>query len=190
MGFCLFNNIALAARHGQALGAERVLILDWDVHHGNGTQDIFWEDGSVLFCSTHQAPLYPGSGRREERGAGAGLDTTINCPLPAGSGGAQVLAALRQQVLPAVERFQPQLVLISAGFDAMAGDPLADLRLTPEDIGQLTALALEIADRHADGRLVSLLEGGYDLVNLAAGASAHVGALLGDPAPSLGNTPH
>lgn len=179
MGFCLFNNVALAARHGQALGAERVLILDWDVHHGNGTQDIFWSDASVLFCSTHQAPLYPGSGRRNERGGGPGEGFTINCPLPAGSGGAQVMAVLREHLLPAVERFRPQLLLISAGFDAMAGDPLADQRLSPGDISLITAQALELADRHADGRLVSLLEGGYELANLAAGAVAHVGALLG-----------
>jgi acetoin utilization deacetylase AcuC-like enzyme len=181
MGFCLFNSIAVAARHLQAAhGIARVLILDWDVHHGNGTQDIFAEDASVLFCSSHQAPHYPGSGARSERGRGAGEGFTVNAPLPAGSDGAAVLGAWRELLLPAAEAFAPQFVLISAGFDARAGDPLGDFQLTDADFASLTRLAMDLAERHAGGRLVSVLEGGYDLPGLAAAGAAHMGALLGD----------
>lgn len=179
MGFCLYNSVALAARHAQAMcGAERVLIVDWDVHHGNGTQAIFWRDPSVLFCSVHQSPLYPGGGSAAERGEGPGLGLTLNCPLPPGSGGAEVLGVLRSQLLPAADRFRPSLVLVSAGFDGMRGDPLADFALTADDLTALTALVRGIAERHGEGRLVSVLEGGYRLDNLAAGVVAHVGALL------------
>jgi acetoin utilization deacetylase AcuC-like enzyme len=182
MGFCLYNNVAVAARHAQAVcGVERVLILDWDVHHGNGTQAIFWRDPSVLYCSVHQMPLYPGSGLPEERGEGPGAGATLNLPLPAGAAGQQMLQALRNQLDPLLEGFRPQLVLVSAGFDAMAGDPLADLRLSAADVTALTELALGYAERDAQGRLVSLLEGGYNLHNLAAAAVAHVGALLAGP---------
>ena len=131
MGFCILNNIALAARRAQQRhGLERVLIVDWDVHHGNGTQDVFYEDGSVFFFSTHQAPWYPGTGRASETGAGAGQGTTLNCPLPAGSGREEMIAAFRDRLQPAMETFRPQLVLISAGFDSRAGDPLGQFRLT------------------------------------------------------------
>jgi acetoin utilization deacetylase AcuC-like enzyme len=182
MGFCIYNNVAVAARHAQAAcGAERVLILDWDVHHGNGSQEIFWRDPSVFYCSLHQMPLYPGSGRAREQGEGPGAGTTLNLPLPAGSGGEAMRRALHQQLDPLLERFRPSLLLVSAGFDAMAGDPLADLRLNAADVTALTKLALEYAERYAQGRLVSLLEGGYNLDNLAAGAVAHVGALLAGP---------
>ncbi len=178
MGFCIFNNIAVAARHAQkAHGIERVLIVDWDVHHGNGTQDIFYGDGSVLFFSTHQWPLYPGTGRRSETGIGAGAGLTINCPLAAGAGRALVLGAMREQLEPAAERFAPELVMISAGFDSGAGDPLGGFLLRDEDFAEMTELVMGIAEKHAKERIVSVLEGGYGLRVLGSAVAAHVGAL-------------
>lgn len=163
MGFCIFNNIAIAAEAArQRFGVRRPLILDWDVHHGNGTQDIFYEDAGVFYCSVHQWPSYPGTGAAEERGRGAGLGATLNLPLPPGSGDAEYIAALRDRFLPAAEAFQPDLILVSAGFDAHHLDPLAQMEVTTEGFRAMASLAMEAARRTpAKGRLVACLEGGY-----------------------------
>jgi len=180
MGFCILNNVALAARYAQRRhGLERALIIDWDVHHGNGTQEIFYSDPSVLFFSTHQWPLYPGTGRADETGDGAGQGTTMNFPFPAGSGREEILGAVENALMPAADRFRPGLVLISAGFDSRLGDPLGRFTLSDEDFADLTRRAMEIADRCAGSRVVSMLEGGYDLGGLASAAAAHVDALMG-----------
>ena len=174
MGFCLFNNIAVAARYAQRKhGAERVLIADWDVHHGNGTQDIFYADRSVFFFSTHQSPWYPGTGDERETGVG----NTMNRPLPAGSGRDEILGAFRNKLIPAMKDFRPDLVLISAGFDSRAGDPLGQFLLDDGDFAELTSLLREIADQYAEGRLMSVLEGGYSLPGLTRAVAAHAGAL-------------
>jgi acetoin utilization deacetylase AcuC-like enzyme len=176
MGFCFFNNAAIAARHAQTKhGAERVAIVDWDVHHGNGSQDIFWADPSVLFCSTHQMPLYPGSGAVSERGD---HDTIVNAPLRPGDDGETFREAFESRILPRLEDFRPDLIIISAGFDAHWRDPLANLRLEAADFAWATRKVMESARRHAGGRIVSLLEGGYDLQGLGESTAAHVAALM------------
>ena len=179
MGFCVLNNIALAARYARRrLGIERVLIVDWDVHHGNGTQDIFYEDGSVFVFNTHQSPWYPGTGAASETGRGAGKGTTLNCPFPAGSGRTEILGAFEGKLVCSMEEFRPGLVLISAGFDSREGDPLGGFKLRDKDFADLTRVVREIAEKTAEGRVVSLLEGGYHLTGLASAATAHVRALL------------
>jgi acetoin utilization deacetylase AcuC-like enzyme len=178
MGFCLFNNIAIAARYAQKKhGVERVVIADWDVHHGNGTQDIFYADPSVFFFSTHQSPWYPGTGAEDETGEGKATGTKMNYPFPSGSGRDQILTVFQNKLAAAMTAYQPDLVMISAGFDSRAGDPLGQFRLTDTDFTDLTNIMLEIADKHAHGRLVSVLEGGYNLDGLTKGVSAHVQAL-------------
>jgi acetoin utilization deacetylase AcuC-like enzyme len=174
MGFCLFNNIAIAARYAQRRhSAERVAIVDWDVHHGNGTQDIFYSDGSVMFFSTHQSPWYPGTGAEGETGEGAGKGRTINCPFPAGSGREEILGAVEHRLIPRLNEFRPDLVMISAGFDSRSGDPLGRFLLSDADFAELTRTLFEVADKHAHGKLISVLEGGYNLDGLTRAVYAH-----------------
>jgi acetoin utilization deacetylase AcuC-like enzyme len=178
MGFCLFNNIAIAARYAQRrYGIERAAIVDWDVHHGNGTQEIFYRDPSVFFFSTHQWPWYPGTGAADETGEGAGSGSTLNCPFPAGAGRDLILGAFRDRWMPRMEKFQPGLILISAGFDSRLGDPLGHFRLTDADFADLTTLVMETAGKHCGGRIVSVLEGGYNPEGLSRAVAAHADAL-------------
>jgi acetoin utilization deacetylase AcuC-like enzyme len=174
MGFCLLNNVAIAAAALRARGRERVAILDRDVHHGNGTQHLFERDPSVFYASLHQWPLYPGTGAAEERGLGAGEGATLNCPMEPGTRDADWITALEAEVLPAFEAFEPDFVLISAGFDAHERDPLADVRLSEDGFRVLTRRMVELAAARCGGRLVSVLEGGYDLQALASSVEAHV----------------
>ena len=177
-GFCLFNNVAVAARHAQSrYGIERVAILDFDVHHGQGTQAVVELDRTLFYGSTHQYPLYPGTGSPRERGID---NNVVNVPLPAGAGGPEFRAAWGDRILPALDRFEPELVIISAGFDAHAADPLAGLEVETEDFVWLTQEFLAIADQYAQGRVVSVLEGGYDLTALAESVATHVRTLMRD----------
>ncbi|PUB17009.1 histone deacetylase family protein [Yoonia sediminilitoris] len=174
MGFCFFGSVAVGAKHAlDHHGLDRVAIVDFDVHHGNGTQDLVEDDPRILFCSTHQSPLYPGTGAAHE----VGVDNVLNVPLPGGTGSKGFRDAMERLVLPRIDAFSPQLLIISAGFDAHAADPLAGMELQTEDFGWVTERLCDLADKHCQGRVVSSLEGGYDLAALGASAAAHVKVL-------------
>ena len=177
MGFCFFNNAAVGAYHARAVhGLQKVAVMDWDVHHGNGTQHIFWDDPDAFYASTHQYPLWPGTGAADECGA---HNNILNCPLPAGAGGAEFRAAMTDKVLPALRAFNPDILFISAGFDAHGRDPMANMRLTVADFVWATEELLQVAADCCDNRLVSVMEGGYDIVALAACVAAHIRKLMG-----------
>ncbi len=178
LGFCIFNNIAVLARHlQQKYKLDKIAIVDWDVHHGNGTQHLFEEEPSVLYISIHQFPYYPGTGNYYEIGIGRGKGATLNCPMPAGSDTDDYAAAFQHKILPKLDEFKPECILISAGFDAHAADPLAQMLLSDSFYGWMTERLLEVADKHCQGRVLSLLEGGYNLEALARCVAIHLETL-------------
>jgi acetoin utilization deacetylase AcuC-like enzyme len=179
MGFCLFNNIAITAKYLQSKGVQKIVILDWDVHHGNGTEEIFYQDDSVLFISTHQYPFYPGTGSAENTGLGKGKGYTLNIPFARGSGDAQYKTAFRENIIPRIDKFQPEFILISAGFDAHKNDPLAGIELHTSAFEDFTRMIKKSAEDFCEGKIISFLEGGYDLHALAESVEAHVAVLNG-----------
>ena len=180
LGFCLFNNVAIAARYLQKHhGFDKILILDWDVHHGNGTQHSFEDDPSVLYVSTHQYPYYPGTGSRSETGVGRGQGATLNCPMPAGAGDDLYREAFMEKILPKIDEFAPEFIIISAGFDAHVDDPLANIRLSTEFFGWMSSRMMEAADKHCQGKLISMLEGGYNIDMLPLCVDIHLRVLSG-----------
>ena len=182
LGFCLFNNVAIAARYlQQEHGVDRVLILDWDVHHGNGTQHSFEGDPSVLYVSTHQYPFYPGTGAYSETGTGRGQGATLNCPMPEGAGDQEYQQAFGEQILPKIDEFKPEFVILSAGFDAHVDDPLANICLSTQCYGWMSQRMMEVAERHSNARLISLLEGGYNINKLPLCVAEHLEVLAGVP---------
>jgi acetoin utilization deacetylase AcuC-like enzyme len=185
MGFCLLNNVAVAAAAARAAGAARVAIVDWDVHHGNGTQDIFWDDATVLYASCHQYPYYPGTGAPDEIGGPGARGATLNVGLPAGAGDAEYAATFDEVFLPALRRFKPDLLLVSAGFDAFEDDPLAGMRVTHAGFAAMAARLRGLADEICAGRIVVALEGGYDLDGLAGGMTRVLDALVAERAPAV-----
>jgi acetoin utilization deacetylase AcuC-like enzyme len=192
MGFCLFNNVAVGAAHALARGLERVLVVDFDVHHGNGTQEIFYRDPRVLYLSTHEFPFYPGTGAVDEVGEGAGRGFTVNLPLPAGCGDAEYALLYREIAEPVARAFDPQLVMVSAGFDAHAADPLAGMNVTERGFSSMIRSCLRAAAAGAGGRTIVVLEGGYDLDAVAASAATVVASLVaedGDVGGAISPTP-
>jgi acetoin utilization deacetylase AcuC-like enzyme len=188
MGFCLLNNVAVAAAHARARGVKRVAVVDWDVHHGNGTQEMFYREPGVLYVSTHQFPFYPGTGDLDEVGEGEGTGYTVNVPLSAGGGDAVYASAFERIVLPVLEAYAPELVLVSAGFDAAARDPLAQMEVSPEAFGWMARETARVADgagKGGAGRMALVLEGGYDLVALEASLQSAIGGMLGSEAPVI-----
>ena len=188
MGFCLLNNVAVAAAHARARGISRVAVIDFDVHHGNGTQEMFWDDPSVLYISTHQWPVYPGSGAANERGEGDGKGFTVNVPLSAGGGDGIYRGAFERVVLPVLDEYAPELVLVSAGFDPAHRDPLAQMEVGDRAFGWMARALADVAAKSANGRMLLALEGGYDLVALEAGLGEAIAGMMGRESPEIPRT--